>query len=127
MFPNAQGRHVGVMIPEGQLTEPSNLPDLTVTGFTSLNFFAVEYVERGKKQQGLVVDANGTLYLAPNGMQWLTGMRELSEKLGRNVKDGIARTQGVAPEDVPTEDNVDVIAQEIAVAQEDQDTINITR
>jgi hypothetical protein len=126
MFPNAQGRHVGVMISQGQLTEPSNLPDLTLTGFTSLKFYAIEYVERGRKQQGLVVDANGTLYLAPNGMQWLTGMRELSERLGKNVKDGIARSQGVAPEDVPVEDNVDVIAQEIAEVRKDKDTVNIT-
>jgi hypothetical protein len=103
-----------VKIPEGQLTEPSNLPDLTITGLTGLEFFAIEYVERGKKQSGLVVNANGILYLAPNGMQWLTGMRPLSDKLTKNVNDALDRVRGVAPEDVPVEDNVDVIAEELA-------------
>lgn len=114
MFPNAH-RHVGVMIPEGQSKEPSSLAELTVTSINKLEFFGITYVEKAKLTPGLVVrDAEGNYYLAPNGVQWVQGLRQLSDKLTANVKDMVARVEGVPPEELPMDDNVDVIAGDMA-------------
>lgn len=115
MFQNTQGRHVGVMIPSGQLEERTNLADLTVVSVNPFEMMGIVYVENGRLKPALVVkDTEGMLYLAPNGDQWTRGLRQLSNKLARNVKDGLDRVRGVSPTDVPMEDNVDVIAEEMA-------------
>ncbi len=117
MFPTAH-RHVGVAIPEGQAKEPTNLPELTVTSVNKLEFFGITYVEKAKLTPALVVrDVEGNLYLAPNGDAWVKGLRPLSDKLTNNVKDTLARLEGTPLDDVPAEDNVDVIAEEMAAEE----------
>ena len=114
MFQSAH-RPVGVMIPEGQNKQPSNLAELTVTSVNKLEFFGVTYVEKSKLTPGLVVrDMEGNLYLAPGGLQWVQGLRPLSDKLTNNVKELLLHLEGTPPEDVPIEDNVDVIAGDMA-------------
>jgi len=103
------------MIPQGQLEENTNLGDLAVVSVNPLQLMGVVYAERGKLKRGLVVrDVQGDLYLAPNGDQWTVGLRPLSEKLARNVREGFDRVMGVPPTEIPLKDNVDVIAGEMA-------------
>lgn len=119
MYPNAQGRHVGVKIPQGQLEERTNLADLTVVSVNPMQMIGMVYVESGKLKRALVVkDVEGNLYLAPNGDQWIVGLRPLSDKLSKNVVDALHIVQGTAPEDLPTTDSVDVIAGDMAAEPE---------
>jgi len=111
MLGQPQGhRPVGVKIPEGQINDRSDKADLTVEHLLPIEFFAAQYVENGKIKQGLFCHSNGVFYMAPNGDQWLAGMRPLSEKLTTNVRHAYEAMKGAIPEDVPVTDTVDVIA-----------------
>ena len=112
---NTQQRPVGVKIPEGQLAEKSDLPSLTLIHLMLLEFCAAQYVDKsGRKVTGLFVKSGKDWYQAPNGEQWLAQFRELSDKMLKNTLDKYAHLKGTDPADVPTEDNVDVIAGEEA-------------
>lgn len=115
MYQNSQGRHVGVLIPSGQLDQKTSLSDLTVVSANPFEMLAIMYVENGRLKPALVLkDVEGTYYLAPNGEQWVRGLRQLSDKLAANVQEALDRIRGVPPADVPLTDKVDVIAGEIA-------------
>ena len=111
---NTQTRPVGVKIPEGQLSERSDLPSLTLVHLMPLEFMAAQYVDKaGKKVTGLFVKNGEDWYQAPNGDQWLAQFRTLSPKMDENAKAMYAKITGVPDNaDVPLEDNVDVIAGE---------------
>lgn len=103
------------MIPEGQEKDPSSLPELTITGLNKLEFFAVTYVEKARITQALVVrDITGALYLAPQGDQWIRGMRPLSDKMTANVERQIQAIEGPPIKELSLKDSVDIIAEEIA-------------
>lgn len=115
MLGNTGHRHVGVKTPEGQIHDKSDKADLTVEHLMPMEFFGAQYVENGKLKTGLVVQSGGKFYLAPNGSQWLADMRELSKALTSNVKPLYDKLKGgLIDEDVPVEDNVDIIAQATA-------------
>lgn len=108
------GRHVGVAIPEGQNAERSNLPTHTVTNIMDLEFKGIQYVDHnGVLVQTLaVVDADGNVYEAPDGSKWLRGLLPFKTKIAENVR---AIVRASAPlEDVPLEDGVDIIAEEMS-------------
>ncbi len=111
---NPYGRHVGVMVPKNQGLAASSAPDLTVLSMTDLQFFAVEYADNGKAKQGLIVSAGGILHMAPNGMEWLGKMLPLSEKFAGNIQEVIDRHNGAPVENIPKEDTVDIIAEDMA-------------
>jgi hypothetical protein len=113
---NTQQRPVGVKIPEGQLSERSDLPSLTLVHLMPLEFMAAQYVDKsGKKVVGLFVKNGKDWYQAPNGDQWLSQFRALSPKMEENAKAMYAKNTGITDTtDVPLEDNVDVIAGETA-------------
>jgi hypothetical protein len=106
-------RPVGVKIPEDQTTDRTNKPDLHVENLLPMEFFAMQYVEKGKMKMGLVAHSGGQFYLAPSGSEWLAGMRPLSDKLVKNLKPHFERLRGPEPIDptgVPTSDDVDIVA-----------------
>jgi hypothetical protein len=111
MLANQGHRPVGVKIPDGQLHDRSDKADLTVEHLIPMEFFGAQYVENGKLKAGLFVQSGGRFYLAPNGEQWISGMRELSEALTNNVRVIYDRIKGGPLKDVPLEDTVDIIAQ----------------
>lgn len=110
---SASGRVVGVTIPEGQNTERSNLPDLTIVNLAPLEFFAAQYVENGKLRMGMYIKAGNVTYLDPDGERWVNRLRQLSDKLAKNFGVKYAQMHGVQPGDVPLEDSVDVVAKEL--------------
>lgn len=110
------GRHVGVMIPKGQLNqERSNLPEFTITSVLELQFKGIQYVDRNGvvAQMLAVVDAQGNVYQAEGGEKWLSDLRPLSEKMQKNLQ-GYEAAQGVSDDDLPLHDSVDVVASELA-------------
>ena len=114
---NANTRHVGVKIPTGQLYDKSDNPALTIEGLLELKFYAVQYAnKKGSKVSMLVMKAaDGTLYEAPNGDSWLNGAKQLSEQMKKNVEVVLSSAPRVgASVTVPTQDAVDVLAEEIA-------------
>lgn len=111
-----QGRQVGVMIPAGQLTEEqrTNLPDLTIINLLPLEMFAAQYVEGGRVVAGHFVKSGDDFYLDPNGRQWLNNLRPLSAKLKESAAEGYRKLKGAVPAELPTTDQVDIVAEEVA-------------
>lgn len=126
MYGNQQPRPVGVKIPDGQIYDRSDKPALTVLGVLDLTFRGVQYVDKtGKKKNMLVLmDQNGVQYEAPNGESWLNGLRPLSEDFNKNIQNFVDLNRPVDPAEIPTEDQVDVVASAVAeeVSGEDQAT-----
>lgn len=109
-------RSAGVAIPEGQNLTRSDLPSLTITSMVRIDFLAMQYVDDGGRvRSGLVCRAGDAFYLAPNGDQWLGQMRPLSERMAANTKAMFMRLYGESgPGEVPSGDDVDIIATEVA-------------
>lgn len=124
MYGNA-ARAAGVKIPDGQLFDRSDKPSLTLTGLLPLQFHAMRYVDnKGQEVAELVVQAGDEIYMAPDGAQWLAKMRPLSAAMKEKV---IHALQSMSPSqmDIPTQDNVDVVASEISQAQDDPDFTSV--
>jgi len=110
MYGQRQGqRPVGVKIPDHQDTTQSSNPDLTIENIAPIEFYAVEYVEKGKVVMGLFCLSGGEFYLAPEGSTWLKSMRHATVKISENLRSAVDRIKGKVV-DVPSEDVVDVIA-----------------
>jgi hypothetical protein len=110
----ASGRIVGVTIPEQLGRSPEGVPDLTVLSLQKLEFFGAQYTENGKIRMGLLVKSGEDFYLDPRGDQWVGGLRPLSDKLKKSAMDKYIAVVGVDAKDLPIEDNVDVVAQEVS-------------
>jgi hypothetical protein len=102
-----------VKIPEGQINERTDRPDLTISHMLPMEFFAAQYVEANKLKSGLFVLSGGQFYLAPSGAEWLAGMRPLSDKMAANAQELYDRVHGGVPGDVPTEDIVDILGKDM--------------
>lgn len=122
LTPN-QLRPTGVTIPEGQRAEAQpqdhNLPTLSVHNFGKLEMFAGQYVDSsGKLNAGFYVKFGDEFYLDPNGPAWFGGLKPLSDRHKQAVR---ARYESMLGNqdttDVPTEDEVDVVAGEMANPQ----------
>lgn len=116
---NTATRPVGVKIPEGQLSERTDLPSLTLVHLVPMEFLAAQYVDKsGKMVTGLFVKSGSDWYQAPNGEQWLAQFRPLSPKMEANAKEKYSKLTGKSDiTDVPLTDNVDVIAEETVEGQ----------
>ena len=110
MFGNQSHRGVGVKIPDGQLHDRSDAPDLTVLDLAPLELRAGRYVERGKIKMGLFAKVGDVWHLTPDGDNWLQRCRQTSAALTKNLKEAEGKFKGVSAEDVPTTDAVDIIA-----------------
>lgn len=115
MFDNNVGnRSVGVGIPMGQLSPGTGSPR-TVTGFMIVQNVAIEYVDdAGNKHRTIaMLDSAGTWYLPPNGENFASTLRPLSNTTwlaqALTAKLEAMKTQATSSElPVPPEDAVDV-------------------
>lgn len=116
-------RHVGVKIPQDQLTEQTDKPNLHVAHAFPVQFYAAQYVENGKLKMGLFFEMNGDIYLSPNSDEWLGRLSRCNPKLAKNIKEKLETLSGVPPEEVPIEDNVDVVAADMATESPDKEDL----
>lgn len=120
MFSNSNTR--GVKLPDGQVSERSDAPPLTITTFSEIRMFGLTYVDSGGRERPLLVVLNvdGSLYSAPEGDQWITRLKPLSTKLAENFREVYQKSlPSTEPVKVPGMDNVDVIAnEEVKVSSE---------
>ncbi len=110
-------RPVGVKIADSQTTDFTSDPDLTLKNLAPIEFFAAQYVEKGRLRTALFCHSGGMFYLAPEGDSWLQKMRPLSERLTANVKEIFERRNKSAADvaaSVPRQDAVDVIAESMS-------------
>ncbi len=113
------GRPMGVTKPVGQRggdEDATNLPTLSVHNFKRLETFAGRYVDKsGKLVAGFYVKYGDAFYLDPNGPHWLGTLKELSKEHEGNAQAAYEQlTKAIGIPDIPTEDAVDVIAEETA-------------
>lgn len=117
MQTNPQRRPTGVLIPQDQQSERTDLPELTITEFGEIKLYGGTYVENGRKQSGFFIQVGGVFYLDPDGPAWIRRLKPLSAKMQKNVDNVMATIERASNEDVPVEDKVDVLAGEVAKAQ----------
>ena len=117
MQTNQQRRPTGVLIPEDQQSERTDLPELTITEFGELRLFGGTYVENGRKKKGFFIQVGGVFYLDPDGPAWIGRLKPLSAQMQKNMANVMDRLERASNEDVPVEDKVDVLAGEVAKAQ----------
>jgi len=108
-------RPVGVTVPQGQHTTRTDKADLTVEHVMPIEFFAAQYVEKGKVRNGLFCLTNDTYYLAENGESWVNNLKELSSKLSDNFR-AVHTAQKAGNDEVPSEDLVDITAQRFSAS-----------
>lgn len=109
----ASGRIVGVTTPEQLGRAPDGVPDLTVMHLKKLEFFGAQYTENGKVRGGMLVKDGDEFYLDPAGEQWTSRLRPLSDKLRKSAMDKYIALVGVDAKDLPMQDSVDVVAEEM--------------
>jgi hypothetical protein len=121
MHPNAT-RPVGVTIPTGQRSGEEipdrDLPTLSIHNFEPLETCAGRYVDKsGKLVPGFFIKYAGTWYLDPNGPNWFGTLKPLAAELEANVQRAYEqRTKARDVPEIPTDDVVDVIADEEGTA-----------
>ncbi len=114
MFASSNPR--SVTIPEGQISERSDLPPLTITSFAELKMFGLTFVDANGRERPMLVVlcSDGSLHSAPDGEQWIGRLRPLSTKMAESfnkVYRDLTNTSGInGPTNVPDKDNVDIIA-----------------
>jgi len=114
------GRSQGVLIPEGQNSERTDAPESSVLSVLPCEFMFVEYVEKGRKVQGVVVrTADGSLYIDPNGSTYTQNLRSVNEKFKRNLEKLLARVPQTplgtdAEHGTPIQDSTDFLAADMA-------------
>jgi len=108
MFRNVP-RGTGVLVNKPRAQAPNNVPNLTVLGVVELQFFAVNYVERGEVRQSLFArDRSGVIYLAKDSDEFCASLAEVKPELAKNIAKAMPKAGGQVDEDIPLNDSVDV-------------------
>lgn len=130
MHPNAT-RPVGVTIPQGQRAgeeiPEQDLPALSVHNFSKLETWAGRYVDKsGKLTPGFYIRYQGNWYLDPKGPDWFSSLQPLSKEHEANAQAAYERaTRATNTTEVPVEDAVDVMADDMAAEQPPGDAVDV--
>jgi hypothetical protein len=104
-------RQTGVLLPEGQTSNRSDLPELTVTGFLPAQFAFVKYIQNGRERQALLIKAGDGIYMDPDGESFASKLKTCSDKFAERVAPlfgNVVKPAADPSEPIPN-DQVDVL------------------
>lgn len=109
-------RNQGVQTPAGQLSEGTGEPN-TVAHAVPMQLFALQYCdEHGKVHDTIAYKAGSIVYMDMNAERWASGLRQASAYIRDAVLSSAAQEDDSAP--VPQNDDVDIVSDETADAQD---------
>lgn len=111
---NSSLRVQGVLTPEGQQTDRTDVPDGTVLSVMPCNLVFVQYVENGREVAGLaLMGMDGTVYLDPDGSIYAQKLRRVTDRFKKSFDSVLQRVESKL---MPTEPSPSIEGDISAVA-----------